>query len=75
MEVLVKNLESIGSGILALLDLLWSTVKGMADVVAILTNFLMHIPHYFLWLPDSIVAIIMAIFGCAIAYKILGRDG
>lgn len=75
MQVLVELLESIASGFTAVLDFILSTFKGLGEVVFILGKFLVYLPEYFLWLPDSVLAILVVIFSGAVLYKVLGRDG
>lgn len=75
MELIVQHIENIGRAFASIMDFIISTVKGLADVVMILSRFMAYLPDYFLWLPDSILAILVAIFAGAVFYKIMGRDG
>lgn len=75
MEVLINFIGSIGELVIGAFQFLVDTVKGLAYCVKMLTFFTASIPDYFAWIPDSCKTLIVLIFGVAVTYKILGREG
>lgn len=75
MQVIVDFLKGIANFCSTLLDYVVSTVRGTGDVLTMLKDFTANIALYFSWLPGEYVAIILIVFGVAVTYKILGREG
>ena len=75
METLINFISSIADLIIGAFQFLVDTVQGLAYCVEMLIFFTANIPDYFAWIPDSCKALIVLIFGVAVTYKILGREG
>lgn len=75
MEQIVEFLISIGKAIGSAFDFLIDIVDGIAFCVKLLAYFTLNIPDYFSWIPDGAIVAVTLIFGVAVTYKILGREG
>lgn len=75
MDVLIDFIGSIAELIIGAFQFLVDTVQGLAYCVKMLTFFTASIPDYFSWIPDSCLTLVVLIFGIAVTYKILGREG
>lgn len=75
MEQIIEFLIYIGDVITSVFDFFVDTVEGLAYCVELLAYFTAQIPLYFSWLPSEFVASVVMIFGIAVTYKILGREG
>lgn len=74
LNTIKQFLNSIGDMILGIWQFLIDFFEDVAYVVELVTSFVAGIPSYFSWLPSQILALIVAIFGVAIIYKVLGRE-
>ena len=61
-------------------DVITSVVNFVIDlvgdllyVIALLAKFVIEIPSYFMWLPEEIIALLVALFGIVVIYMILNR--
>lgn len=63
--------DIIGTAFQFLID----TVEGIAFVVQLTAKFLVSLPTYFAWMPVQFKTLVMLVFGIAVTYKILGREG
>ena len=61
-------------------DVITSVVNFVIDlvgdllyVIALLAKFVIEIPSYFMWLPEEIIALLVALFGFVVIYMILNR--
>ena len=61
--------------ITSLIDFVVGMVEDLVYMVKMLTTFIVKLPQMFSWLPSSVVAIIVTIFGVVVVYKIMGREG
>lgn len=61
--------------ITSLIDFVVGIVQDLVYMVKLLTTFIAKLPQMFSWLPSSVVAILLTIFGIVIVYKIMGREG
>lgn len=75
MGALIDFIGSIAELIIGAFQFLVDTVKGLAYCVKMLTFFTASIPDYFSWIPEPCITLIVLIFGIAVTYKILGREG
>lgn len=75
MELIIQFLSSLGNAILSVYEFFVDTIQGLAYCVKLLAYFTVNIPDYFGWLPSEFVAIVVMVFGIAVTYKILGREG
>ena len=75
MNVILDWFKEIGTFLEGMLNLVVSICKGMGDMARLLLSIIPKIPHYFAWLPDGVLYLLVATFGIAICYKILGREG
>lgn len=75
MEAIINFLSGIGELLINVFDFFIDTVSGLAYCVKLLIYFTANIPDYFDWIPDSCLALIVLVFGVAVTYKILGREG
>lgn len=74
LTTIKEFINSIADMLLSLWDFVISFFEDVAYVVKLVTSFVVGIPDYFSWLPPEILALIVAIFGVAIIYKVLGRE-
>lgn len=67
------------NNIIEFLDTIWTFVtdflKDTFDMIKLVGESVTKIPSYFSWLPGDVVALIVALFGVVVIYKILGREG
>ena len=75
METLLNFISSIANLIVGAFQFLVDTVSGLAYCVQMLIYFTANIPDYFDWMPDSCITLVVLVFGVAVTYKILGREG
>lgn len=75
METLLNFISSIADLIIGAFQFLVDTVSGLAYCVQMLIYFTANIPDYFAWIPDECKALVLLVFGIAVTYKILGREG
>lgn len=75
MAVIIEFIMGIAEAIVTAFTYLIDSVKGIANVVKMLLYFTPKIPLYFTWLPAECLTILGMIFGIAVLYKILGREG
>lgn len=75
MEDIIDMLEGFVDAVLSVFDFVASIIEDTLYVIKLTGDFLLHIPSYFAWLPPSYLAIIVAIFGIVVVYKVLGREG
>lgn len=61
--------------ITSLIDFVVGLVEDLVYMVKLLTTFIAKLPQMFSWLPSSVVAILLTIFGVVVVYKIMGREG
>lgn len=66
------------SKIIEFLNTLWDFVleflNNTFNVIKLVGETVVSIPSYFSWLPAEIIAVLVALFGVVMIYKILGRD-
>lgn len=74
LQTVKDFVNSIIDILLAFWDFVIDFFEDIAYVVQLVTSFVAGIPQYFSWLPAPILALIVAIFGVAIIYKVLGRE-
>lgn len=74
LQTVKDFVNSIINILLAFWDFVIDFFEDVAYVVQLVTSFVAGIPKYFSWLPAPILALIVAIFGVAIIYKVLGRE-
>lgn len=74
LQTVKDFINSIIDILLAFWDFVIDFFEDIAYVVQLVTSFVAGIPQYFSWLPAPILALIVAIFGVAIIYKVLGRE-
>lgn len=74
LTTIKEFLNSIANMFLSLWDFVIDFFEDIAYVVKLVTSFVVGIPDYFSWLPVEILSLIVAIFGVAIIYKVLGRE-
>lgn len=75
MQIIIDFLKGIADFCVTAFDYVVSTMRSTGEVLTMLKDFTANIGNYFSWLPAEYVAIILIIFGVAITYKILGREG
>lgn len=74
MGEIIDFFRSIGEFFSSVVDFIVSFFSDLAYVVQLLGEFVVKIPSFFSWLPSSLVAVIVTIFGVVVIYKVLGRD-
>lgn len=74
LTTIKEFINSIVNMLLSLWDFVIDFFEDIAYVVKLVSSFVVGIPDYFSWLPAEILALIVAIFGVAIIYKVLGRE-
>lgn len=60
--------------LLSLWDFVISFFEDIVYVVRLCKSVVVGIPYYFAWMPGSIVALLVTIFGIVVVYKVVGRD-
>ena len=75
MQVIIEWFQWLGDLVTSLFKFFVDTIEGLVYIVQLLTYFITKIPDYFAWLPSEFLTIVVLIFGVAVTYKILGREG
>ena len=75
MESVKEYLISIGEFFSSIYDFTISFFEDIVYVIKLTGEFVAKIPEYFAWLPDSVLALVVALFGIVVIYKVLGREG
>lgn len=75
LDTIKKFIQGISDMLLTLWDFVIDFFEDIAYVVELTTSFVVGIPTYFSWLPAELLALIVAIFGVVVIYKVLGREG
>lgn len=75
MEQIVDIFLSIGNFVTSIFQFVIDAVENVAYCIKLLAHFTLYIPQYFEWLPTEFVTIIVMVFGVAVTYKIIGREG
>lgn len=68
-------LVAIGNFFKTIIDFVIAFFQDLVYMVKLVSQTVAELPEYFEWLPGSLVALIIAIFGVVVIYKILGREG
>lgn len=78
---MVKLLKNIFNSVTDFFDMIGSVVdfiinfvKDLVYVIKLVGEFVLKIPDMFTWLPATVVALIVTVFGIVVIYKILGRE-
>lgn len=76
------NMDFITDLLSNLVDLLVSffvwvgtLIDGLVNVAVQVGKAITALPHYLTWLPEGVIAVLLASFTIVAAYKILGREG
>lgn len=75
MQAIVNFFEAIGDGFTSLIDFLLGMVADLVFMIKSIGVTLANIPKYFAWLPDEMLAMLIAIITVVAIYKIMGREG
>lgn len=75
MQAVLSFLRAAGDVLKSAFEFFVDTVEGLAYIVKLLAYFIEKIPDYFGWLPAEFLTIVVLVFGVAVTYKILGREG
>lgn len=67
-------LVGIGDMLMTAWDFVVGIFEDIAYLIKLLHEFLRNIPSYFSWLPASVVALVVAIFGVVVVLRVIGRD-
>lgn len=74
-RIITDFISTIVEIIVFAFDFFVDTVEGLAYCVELLAYFTLNIPDYFSWFPTECLAPLVLVFGIAVTYKILGREG
>ena len=75
MQIIIDFLIGIANFCASAFEYLVNTMQSTGEVLQMLVEFTANSPQYFSWLPSEYVAMIVIVFGVAVTYKILGREG
>lgn len=74
MGEIIDFFKQIGEFFSSVVDFIVNFFSDLAYVIGLLGDFVSKIPSFFSWLPTSLLAILLTIFGVVVIYKVLGRD-
>lgn len=75
MASIFSGLSAIGSFLESIILFLGKTIAELVYLFDLLGRILSNASSYFNWLPSLAVSFVTLIFGVAVLYKILGREG
>lgn len=75
MDAIINFFKSIGDVITSCIDLLWSFIQDLIQIILLLAKFLGQIPGFISWLPEPIPFLLLSMFTIVVVYKIAGREG
>lgn len=74
LKDLAETLKSIGEFFAKIVDFIVDFIGDLVYTVQLIGETVLTLPDYFIWLPSSIVSLIIALFAIVVIYKILGRQ-
>lgn len=75
MDAIVNFFKSIGAVITSCIDLLWTFIQDIIQIILMLSKFLGQITGFLSWLPDPLPFLLLSTFTIVVIYKIAGREG
>lgn len=75
LETIKNILFSIGDFFTSIYEFVIGLFEDLVFIIKACGKVLSFIPNAFSWLPAPILALIIAIFGVVVIYKIAGREG
>lgn len=75
MGAIITFFEGLADAIVGAIDFLIGFIEDIVYIVKITGEFVLQIPSYLGWLPSSVLAIIVVVFGVVVIYKVMGREG
>lgn len=75
MDAIINFFKSIGHVITSCIELVWTFIEDIIQIVLMLSKFLGQLPEFFSWVPDSVQFMLFSIFSIVVLYKISGREG
>lgn len=74
--------STITDALVAITDAIWAVLETIGDfindllwTIELLGKAILNVPSYIAWLPEPLIALIIACFSIVIIYKVLGREG
>lgn len=75
MNAIITFFEGIVGAITGAIDFLIGFFEDIVYIVKITGKFVLEIPNYLAWLPAPVLVIVVVVFGVAVIYKVMGREG
>ncbi len=75
MDAIINFFKSIGDTIYSCIELVWSFIQDIIQIIMMLSKFLREIPGFLSWLPDPLPFLVFSVITIAVIYKIAGREG
>lgn len=74
-DALVNGIQSIIDFFSMIIDFVITMFTDIGKMAVALGETITKLPTYLGFLPSSIIAVFLTIFGIVVVYKILGREG
>lgn len=71
----MSGIQAIGSFLEMAILYLAKVIRDVVYLVDLMRRIVTNASSYFDWLPSMAVSFILLIFGVAVLYKVLGREG
>lgn len=74
-DAIANGIQSIVDFFSMVIDFVITLVSDIGKMAVALGETIVKLPTYLGFLPSSIIAVFLTIFGIVVVYKILGREG
>lgn len=75
LQGLTDAFSALIDGINVLIDGIGGFIGDLIYVGELTASFVVRVPSYLSWLPDTVISVFVVGFGIVVTYKILGREG
>lgn len=73
MKAIIDFFSGLGDVISGVVDFVINLVADLVYVVMLLGQFVVEIPYYFSWLPDTCLLILITTFSLVVIYVVINR--
>lgn len=73
MKAIIDMLTGFFDLIGQLVQFIFDLLGDLVFVLGLLTQFVVEIPSYFLWLPSAVISVVVVGFSIVVIYMILNR--
>lgn len=73
MKAIIDFFSGLGDIITGVIDFIVGFFADLSYVILLLGKFVLEIPYYFSWLPDSCLLILITTFSIVVIYVVINR--